>query len=152
MVHIGSKALTKADKKQLEDMLKSKQSKVCIAKLLNVNEATIYREIKRGLDKNGIYCAEISIRKAEERSAPVNKKEFLEKYYVKAIDDKKGYITRDERLLIEQYVNQGYSARQLATVLGRHQQTIYRELRRGKTEDGMYSAELAEAKLSRITK
>lgn len=67
----------------------------------------------------------------------------------------KGYkiLTREKRLKIEALHMAKHSAREIADILGVHQSTIYRELKRGKTvkrngsdwsEKTIYSADLAQ--------
>ena len=54
------------------------------------------------------------------------------------------HLTIEDRSKIEVLYQQSYSANQIAEAIGRHRSTIYRELKRVKSDSYSYDAQLAQ--------
>lgn len=56
-------------------------------------------------------------------------------------------ITYEERKKIEHMVKKGVPVMEMATEIGVHMATVYRELQRGRDEMGNYKADVAQNKI-----
>ncbi|VDR42567.1 helix-turn-helix domain-containing protein [Mycoplasmopsis caviae] len=61
------------------------------------------------------------------------------------------HLSKEERYLIQTFINKGYSLRKISSIIGRSASTISRELKRNTSLNGFYIYDKADLKAKRLS-